>query len=83
MNNRFESEMNKVMGMERGSFGAKVLREAENFWKDEEGMGTIEVVLILVVLIGLVITFKTSIATVLKNIMESITSKSEEITGKK
>ena len=29
-----------------------------DFWKDETGMGTVEIILIMVVLIGLVIIFK-------------------------
>ena len=32
-----------------------------NFWKDESGMGTVEIILIIVVLIGLVIVFKKQI----------------------
>ena len=35
-----------------------VKREAAAFWEDESGVGVIEIVLILVVLIGLVIIFK-------------------------
>ena len=30
----------------------------QDFWKDESGMGTVEIILIIVVLIGLVIVFK-------------------------
>lgn len=39
---------------------------------DESGMGTIEVVLILVVLIALVIIFRDSIKELLENIMDQI-----------
>ncbi len=38
-----------------------VKREAAAFWEDESGVGVIEIVLILVVLIGLVIIFKEQI----------------------
>lgn len=31
----------------------------KNFWEDQRGMGVVEVILIIVVLIGLVIIFKT------------------------
>ena len=31
---------------------------ARDFWTDESGMGTVEIILIIVVLIGLVIIFK-------------------------
>lgn len=54
-------------------------KEAVSFLKDEEGMGTIEVVLILVVLIGLVITFKGEITKILTNIMSSINTKSSSV----
>ena len=40
--------------------------EFRAFWADEDGVGVIEVVLILVVLIGLVIIFKTQIRKLLE-----------------
>ena len=33
----------------------------KKFWKDEDGMGVVEVVLITIVLVGLVILFKSQI----------------------
>lgn len=55
-----------------------ILRE---FWLEEDGVGVIEVVLILVVLIGLVIIFKKQINTLLENIFKQINSKSKEVYG--
>ena len=49
------------------------------FWRQEEGVGVIEVVLILVVLIGLVIIFKTQITKLLENIFKEIESQSKEV----
>ncbi len=49
------------------------------FLKNEDGVGVIEVVLILVVLIGLVIIFKNQITTLLNNIFKEITSQSKEV----
>lgn len=49
-----------------------------NFWNDESGMGTVEVILIIVVLIGLVILFKKQITGVINTIFEAITTKSNE-----
>ena len=46
---------------------------------DESGMGTIEVVLILVVLIGLVIVFKDKITDLLGNIMDQIQGDAESV----
>lgn len=54
----------------------EMLRE---FLMDEEGVGVIEVVLILVVLIGLVIIFKKQISTLLDNIFKEINKQSKEV----
>ena len=54
-------------------------KELREFWKDEQGVGVIELVLVLVVLIGLVIIFKNQITTFLKNIFKEINSQSKEV----
>ena len=54
-------------------------KELREFWKDEQGVGVIELVLVLVVLIGLVIIFKKQINTLLENIFKQINSKSKEV----
>ena len=46
---------------------------------DELGVGVIELVLVLVVVIGLVIIFKKQITTVLQNIFKEINSQSKEV----
>lgn len=51
----------------------------KNLWKDESGMGVVEVILIIVVLIGLVIIFQTQIKKVVDNIFKTITSKTGEV----
>ena len=48
------------------------------FLKEEDGVGVIEVVLILVVLIGLVIIFKKQINQLLNNIFSEISKQSKE-----
>lgn len=48
------------------------------FW-EEDGVGVIEVVLILVVLIGLVIIFKEQITKLLENIFKEVNSQSKEV----
>ena len=52
--------------------------ELRNEWKafmeDDHGVGVIELVLVLVVLIGLVIIFKKQITTLLENIFKEINS---------
>lgn len=52
-----------------------------NFLMQEDGIGVIEVVLILVVLIGLVIIFKGQITELLENIFKEINSQSKEVYG--
>ena len=56
----------------------KLVSEWNAFWRQEEGVGVIEVVLILV-LIGLVIIFKTQITKLLENIFKEIESQSKEV----
>lgn len=53
--------------------------EFRAFWADEDGVGVIEVVLILVVLIGLVIIFKTQIRKLLETIFKQIETQSKEV----
>ena len=49
------------------------------FLKEEDGVGVIEVVLILVVMIGLVIIFKKQINQLLNNIFSEISKQSKEV----
>lgn len=51
----------------------------KNFFVEEDGVGVIEVVLILVVLIGLVIIFKSQITDLLENIFKEINTQSKEV----
>ncbi len=69
----------KRMGKELGMRMKRVWQEVQSFWRDEDGVGVIEIVLILVVLIGLVIIFKKQINTLLENIFKQINSKSKEV----
>lgn len=59
--------------------GKTLIREMKNFLNEEAGVGVIEVVLILVVLIGLVIIFKKQITTLLDNIFKEINKQSKEV----
>ena len=51
----------------------------KEFMKDERGMGVVEVILIIVVLIGLVIIFQTQIKKVVQNIFKTISSKTGQV----
>ena len=56
-----------------------IKKELAAFLKEEDGVGVIEIVLILVVLIGLVIIFKKQITTLLNNVFKEINSQSKEV----
>ena len=45
------------------------------FWEDESGVGVVEMILILVVLIGLVLIFKRQLTNVVNGIFDTINSK--------
>ena len=49
------------------------------FFHQEDGVGVIEIVLILVVLIGLVIIFKSQITELLNTIFSEISKQSKEV----
>lgn len=53
--------------------------QMKQFLAEEDGIGVIELVLILVVLIGLVIVFKSQINTLLENIFKEINKQSKEV----
>ena len=51
----------------------------KEFWLNEEGIGVIEVILILVVLIGLIIIFKDQMTRLIDAIFERITDNADGI----
>lgn len=58
---------------------AKVKRRIREILKGEEGMGTVEVILIILVLIGLVIIFKNQLTALVNSIFGKITSQAGSI----
>ena len=48
----------------------------KKLWRDEEGIGTVEMILILVVLIALVLIFKSKLSSLVNEIFDKITSQS-------
>lgn len=55
------------------------LKNFKDFIWEEEGLGTVEIILILVVLIGLVIIFKKQLQTLVTNVFHKITEDSNTI----
>ncbi len=61
---------------------------AKKFWNgintfmhDESGMGTVEIILIIVVLIGLVIVFKQQIGGLVEDVFKVIKDDTKSVTG--
>lgn len=55
------------------------LKGFQNFLREEDGMGTVEIILIIVVLIGLVIIFKTQLRSLVESVFEKITKDSKTV----
>ena len=51
----------------------------KDLWIEEDAVGVVEIILILVVLIGLVISFKEQLTSLVENILSKITSQSNSI----
>ena len=62
--------------MKKKSENLKVWRQ---FVREEDGMGTVEVILIIVVLVGLVIIFKDQITKIVNNLVNKISSQTGKI----
>ena len=54
-------------------------RDAAELLKNEDGIGTVEMILILVVLIGLVLIFKEKLTSLVGDIFKTISSKSKSV----
>lgn len=55
------------------------LKGIREFLQEDEGMGTVEIILIIVVLIGLVIIFKTQLRSLVEAVFEKITADSNTV----
>ncbi len=53
----------------------KVYELIKNFLKEEDGIGVVEIILIVVVLIGLVLIFKKQLTNLVNDIFNTITDK--------
>ena len=59
--------------------GNNKLKSFRQFLTEEDGIGTVEVILIIVVLVGLVIIFKEKITEVVNSIFTKITNQTKKI----
>lgn len=55
------------------------LKKLRQFIREEDGMGTVEVILIIVVLVGLVIIFKDQITRIINDLFSKITKQTKKI----
>lgn len=55
------------------------LKTVRQFLTEEDGMGTVEVILIIVVLVGLVVIFKERITDIVNSIFTKITNQTKKI----
>ena len=54
----------------------KILNGIKRFWQEEDAIGTVEMILILVVLIGLVVIFRDQLTTLINGIFARIATDS-------
>ncbi len=55
------------------------LKNFKEFLREEDGMGTVEIILIIVVLVGLVIIFKGRITEIVERLFDKITTQTDSI----
>jgi Flp pilus assembly pilin Flp len=74
----FRKHLSKYMGK-----GVRRMIDIRRVWtdflKDESGMGVVEIILIIVVLIAMVLVFKEQITTLVNNIWKSINQSAKKI----
>ncbi|MBQ9766299.1 MAG: hypothetical protein IJW18_08885 [Lachnospiraceae bacterium] len=56
-----------------------MINAIKKFWKDESGMGVVEVVLILIVIVGLVVIFNDEITKIITDIFEAVEDKTAQL----
>ncbi|MCR5721473.1 MAG: hypothetical protein K6G72_03935 [Lachnospiraceae bacterium] len=55
------------------------MKTFKDFLKEEDGMGTVEVILIIVVLVALVVIFKTQITKIVNSLFDKITEQTDKL----
>ncbi len=65
--------------LERGVYMWSIISRIRSILTDDRGIGVVEIILILVVLIGLVIIFKSQLTSLVQSIFSKITSESAGI----
>ena len=55
------------------------LKNWKDFFREEDGMGTVEIILIIIVLVGLVIIFKKQITKIVNKLFKRITTQTDKV----
>jgi len=55
------------------------MKTFKDFLREEDGMGTVEVILIIVVLVALVVIFKTQITRIVNSLFDKITEQTDKL----
>ena len=55
------------------------LKGFKELFVEDEGMGTVEIILIIVVLVGLVVIFKKEATSIVNSLFEKITSQADKL----
>lgn len=55
------------------------MKNFKDFLREEDGMGTVEIILIIVVLVGLVIIFKSQITDLVESIFDKISTQTSKV----
>ena len=55
------------------------MKTFKDFLREEDGMGTVEVILIIVVLVALVVIFKTQITKIVNSLFDKITEQTDKL----
>ena len=74
-----EAESEKTKTIQAGKDELNMKYWWKRFWKEEDGIGTVEMILILVVLISLVIVFKKQLTSLVNTIFSKIRSKAGDV----
>lgn len=74
--NTQESKRNE---MEAGKENGEELKGLRQLWAEEDGMGTVEVILIIVVLVGLVVIFRKQLTSLVNSLFSKITQQANSI----
>ncbi|AIQ11747.1 Flp1 family type IVb pilin [Paenibacillus durus] len=56
-----------------------IVEKGKDFWLDEEGLGTLEMILIIAVLVAVVVLFRQKIKEVISNLIDTAGEKSQEV----